>query len=245
MLKKILVVSALALGFASASAYAGDLLEQPAPAPVAAAPSNAGPYIGIEGGYVDTGMSRVDGLTQEFAYVDKGTFIIESDALAVSKDTGFGGRIFAGYQLNDYIAAEIGYTYFGNKAKVDVNSAIVEIAQDATPVILLDSYELYKVKTQAFDLMGKLSVPLVDSFNLYGKLGVAYLMRDFSYADGSPDTKHKKLCLAVGAGVDYAINQNVIINGEWFQYQGSSKLDSDYQPATNAFMVGIRYKFNI
>ena len=48
-----------------------------------------------------------------------------------------------------------------------------------------------------------------------------------------------------GAGADYAITPNVIANVEWLRNSGSSKWDNKYQPNTDAFMLGLRYKFDL
>lgn len=278
MLKKTLVISAFALGLTSV-ALAGDLMEQPAPAPIAAPTADAGFYVGLAGGYVDTGWKSIDGLSVisdvYLKSVTGGGFETHKTITNVSikDDKGFGGRAFIGYDINKYFAIEGGYTYFGNKAKLNTQETDYIVTPpettNADPIV-----KNYKIKTQAFDVVGKIKAPVADSFDLYAKLGVGYLMTKGEYvevktANVTSDDKdnsvtNNKISLAFGAGVDYSVTPNVIINAEWFHLNGHTKLVKDtdaksgeavyvtdiikhdkesYLPGTNQYMVGVRYKF--
>jgi opacity protein-like surface antigen len=140
----------------------------------------------------------------------------------ISKDNGFVSRVFVGADLNKYFAAEFGYAWFFNKPKMNDNA--------------------YMKNTMAFDLMGKIKAPVADNLDLYGKVGVNYLM-----THGDTSTKNaKNFNVAFGAGADYYITPNVIVNVEWLRYNGKAKFsDSEYQPHTDAFLLGLRYKFDI
>ena len=149
-------------------------------------------------------------------------------AAKVSKDNGVVGRAFLGYDINRYFALELGYSYFFNKPT-------------------LTSNEVEKIKpTMVVDLMGKIKAPVVENFDLYAKLGGNYMMTRFDEVAGNkkPDGRNN-FNVAYGAGADYSITPNIIANVEWLRFNGSAKFDNKYQPNTDAFMVGLRYKFDL
>ncbi len=141
----------------------------------------------------------------------------------ISKDNGFVGRAFLGADLNRYFAIEFGYSYFFNKPKMN----------DAK----------FIKNTMALDLMGKIKAPVIDNFDLYAKVGGNYLM---SHGDGTTSNKNS-FNVAFGAGADYYITPNIIANIEWLRFNGHSKhtVTNDYQPHTDAFLLGLRYRFDI
>lgn len=143
----------------------------------------------------------------------------------VASDSGFVGRAFVGYDLNKYFAVEGGYTHFFNKA-----------------------IEGFDVKTSAADLMFKLKAPVADDLDAYAKLGANYLM---SKSDESDEKTVKNFNVGYGFGIDYKATSNIVANVEWLRFNGSSKItkvgaiNDDYQPFTDAFMVGVRYKLDM
>lgn len=136
----------------------------------------------------------------------------------IAKDNGAVGRAFLGYDINRYFAVEAGYSYFFNKVTFNNED---------------------NIKTQAADLYFKGKLPVVDNFDLYAKLGAGWL-----FAKGD-DVNRDNINVAFGAGADYYITPNVIANVEWTRIAGYSKFGKDYIPNTDAFMVGLRYKFDL
>lgn len=224
MLKQTLMVSAVALGFVT-GAFAGSLLEQPAPAPVAVG-SDTGYYVGLEGGFGPT------------SWKDTAVFASKKAQQTVTiDDDSWVGRAFAGYDFSKYLAVEFGYTYFGEKTTAKADG--IRIPGD--------------LKLQTFDLVGKGSVALDDGFSVYAKFGPAYQMTKYKvsnvaaglFNDASTKLKSNKLTVVYGVGVDYAVTSNVIVNGEYMHFNGSQKLDHKFQPAVNVYMVGARYKWDM
>lgn len=214
-MKKLLVISAVAALGLSSLAFAGGLPEE---MPMASSATNdTGVYVGIEGGFGMTNWKNID----------------DNDSRTISKDNGAVGRAFLGFDLNRYFAIEAGYTYFFNKP----------INNDKDSKKDLD----FVKRTQNIDLMFKGKLPVVDNFDLYAKLGVNYLMT--SFASGNEITTEgstNNFNVAFGAGADYYITPNVIANVEWLRFNGKAKReDKKYQPFTDAFMIGIRYKFDL
>lgn len=214
-MKKLLVVSAVAVLGLTSAAFAGGLPEEMPAAPVAASTSDTGIYLGLQGGFGMTNWKNMENVSTDVL-----------DLTSVHKDNGVVGRVFAGYDINRYFAIEGGYSYFFNKANFNTKNAGTT----------------GNIKTMAFDLMGKGKLPVVDSFDLYAKLGVNYLMSRGDMFEANPNNFN----VAYGAGADYCITPNVIANLEWLRLNGNAKINNDkYQPSTDAFMIGLRYKFDL
>lgn len=58
-------------------------------------------------------------------------------------------------------------------------------------------------------------------------------------------TNRDNLNIAYGLGVDYAIFSKSIIDISWLRYNGHGKMERNYQPYADIFMMGIRYRFNM
>jgi OmpA-OmpF porin, OOP family len=183
------------------------------PEEMPAAPSAAseqGVYVGISGGYGMTNWKNVENNYFNNHAVSK-----------VDKDNGFVGRAFLGYDIDKHFAIEAGYSYFFNKAK-------------------LTSTKTVEVKAQSIDLFGKVKGPVTDEFNLYAKVGAAYIMSKIVDGDS-----HNHIGPAFGVGAEYSVTSNIIVSAEWLRNIGSPKIDKDYQPSTDAFLAGVRYRFDI
>lgn len=176
-----------------------------------------GPYLGVEGGL---------GLTNW------------KQSFSTNNDSGAVGRVFLGYDINKYFAIEFGYSYFFNQAK------ITRIASND-----------YKINTQSFDLVGKGKLPLTDKFALFAKFGVGCLLSNVR-AQTSPETtvgfagNRSTINVVYGVGADYSFTPKVIANIEWLRVNGNLKWTGDgdlnkLQRYTDAFMLGLRYKFDL
>lgn len=231
MLKKLNKKHILSVAFVAASSL---LIAANASAAV------AGPYVG---GQIGFGNVHQDGFsTSQLNRAIGGTFVSGTNS---SKDTGVAGRVFAGYQMNQNFAAEMGYSKFTNAtANASVNT------QAPTQTLTAKG----TVKTYAVDLVGKAILPLQYGFNLYGKAGIAYLnsstevsttlvKKGFGTTTTSAkvtDTAHH-IYPTFGAGVGYDVTQNLVADVSWNRIQktgNSSKLAS-----TDLFAVGMAYNF--
>lgn len=224
-MKKFLVVSAIAaLGFSSV-AFAGGLPEEMPAAPAASVSSDTGVYFGLSGGFGMTNWNNIDGMSTAVWYPTN-----SSNTISVGKDNGFVGRAFLGYDITRYIALELGYTYFFNKPTFTVKGQSANVK-----------------RTHDIDLMAKIKAPIVDNFDLYGKIGANYLMTSYdSNLSGAGWSNDNNFNVAFGAGADYYITPNIIANVEWLRFNGKAKImDNGYQPQTDAFLIGLRYKFDL
>lgn len=143
-MKKFLAVSAVAvLGFSSI-AFAGGLPEEMPIAPIASASSSdmIGPYVGISGGYDNSGWKEA------LKHPGPGFKVKNSD--------GFVGRAFIGYDVIRYAALEAGYSYFFNKTKHNPVSSLRTMAFD----LML---KLKAPVVEGFDLFAKVGGNLLMS----------------------------------------------------------------------------------
>jgi opacity protein-like surface antigen len=244
MQKKILLVSTLALGLATSAAFANGGM------PVAPCPANSftpGIIVGLQAGFVDTGWESFEGGNWNTFATDNG--------VNVSDDTGFGGRIYLGYDAYDWLGFELGYLYFFQKTDIHSNSATGADSKTSRDSVATE----YKsdIRTQAIDLVGKLKSPTWNGWGLYAKAGVAYMMstdRNESTGDPAPsddqylDDSVKKLEPVYGVGLAYTFQslQNLSLDLSWTRYDsGNERLDNEYLPNLDFYALGISYKFDI
>ena len=173
------------------------------------------------------------------AAVDSGAYVggqagwgtIHQDGFSTShnnsSDSGLAGRLFAGYQVNQNFAAEMGYTKFKNESTKATFGLITATGS---------------IKTYAVDLVAKGIMPLQNGVSLYGKLGAAYLNETAHASVGSfsASTTQSKILPTFGAGVSYDLTQNVATDLSWTRIQkvGSTDLNS-----TDLVALGLAYHF--
>jgi OmpA-OmpF porin, OOP family len=144
--------------------------------------------------------------------------------------TGFGsgvaGRIFAGYNFNEYLAAEAGYSKFAN---ANQNISIFGTTFHTT------------IKTYAVDAVVKATLPLENGFNLFGKLGAAYLNEQASANIISNTYTAHNVLPTYGLGAGYDINKNLNADVSWMRIQhvgSNTNLNS-----TDLVGAGLTYSF--
>lgn len=156
---------------------------------------------------------------------------------------GISGRILAGFNFNQYFGLEGGYTKFANNSYT--------------------AYAIYNTtyKTSAFDVVGKGYLPLdlltdtlSEKINLYGKVGLAYVMHkaDTSInlaALGTLNNSNSKNNVrpTYGVGASYNFTKNFLADISWTQIQGKGDLVKEgfdnFSPKTNLLALGVSYAF--
>lgn len=129
-------------------------------------------------------------------------------------DTSYG--IYGGYQLNRYLAAEVGVARLGTQKIGNTNS---------------------KTTTYSLDAIGRL--PVSDSLAVYGRLGGAHYERSYN---GIPNERAHSVGLKVGVGADYAINKNWAVRTELTRYN-HMPVAAGYGQHSDALSMGVRYQF--
>ncbi|QLK43873.1 OmpA family protein [Vibrio owensii] len=133
-------------------------------------------------------------------------------------EESFSVGAYAGYDFNDYIAAEIGYDYLGsfdaNFSKQ--NSGVVN----------------KKLTVSALTFAPKFSYPINNELDVFGKVGAAQLL---SSSEGDMVT-------TAALGLEYAVNRNVTLRGE-YQYFHDMQDKDIYNLDANVFALGVTYVF--
>lgn len=146
-----------------------------------------------------------------------------------SKDDGIAGRIYAGYQFNQYVAVEAGATKFSNMTS---KGTIEGMRLKGT------------VKTYAADLVAKGILPLQNGISIYGKAGAAYLHEKAhaSIAGFSSSETESKVLPTFGVGTSYDINSNLVADLSWNRIQKVGH--SHGLNSTDLVAVGLGYSFS-
>ena len=149
-------------------------------------------------------------------------------ALSINSKMAFTGRIAGGYQFNQNIAFEIGYTRFS-----DVNFSGVGGVPGAN----------VSLSENAIDFMAKPMLPISSNVNLYAKLGLAYLK-----ANGSAVVNGRNYLgysdswnPSFGVGLSYDITPFVPIDLAWTRIQSVGGGNSI--PSTDFYSIGLAYYF--
>jgi OOP family OmpA-OmpF porin len=134
-------------------------------------------------------------------------------------DTGF--KIYGGFQFNKYLGAEVGYVDLG-KAGVSGSVLGVPFTGDAGAT--------------AWTFAGVGTLPLNESFALFGKVGLANWKVNAS-ASGFGSTDDSGTDAFFGIGGRYNLNKNWGLVLEYEQYTAGDWGDASFTS------LGVRYKF--
>lgn len=141
------------------------------------------------------------------------------------KDRSTAGAVFGGYQFNDMLGAEIGYTQLGDWS-VREGGAVATL----------------KPKTFYAALTG--TVPLGNGFAVIGKLGAARTRTtaSASFLGFGDSARNTEASLMAGLGVAYALNEKVALVAEYENFGKIVKEDTGSLKA-DKFSAGVRFKF--
>lgn len=198
-----------------------------------------GVYFSAQLGNANTHMASKTDLG---AIQDK--FSLDSPNLS---NNGLTGRLAIGYQFNQNFALEMGYMPLRKK---ELHSVIKAYMQHVPVNFSLSA----ALKQDVIDLAGKRMVPISDKFNLYAKLGVAYVSSRINInkkivglKDGStqimklpsPIVRHT-WAPEVAVGANYEITPNTSVDVSWMHIQPLGK----NRPGNIDFVaVGMAYNF--
>ena len=163
-----------------------------APFPAPPAPTLIGPYLGATLGYSQAKKGCIGVLSGGGRACDE-------------NDPSFG--IFAGYQVNRYLAAEIGF-------------------RDLGKVRATGSTSTDDMHTQVFDITALGIVPIEDRFSAYARIG-AYSAKQSTSVRGIDDQKSSQLTYGGGLWWDFAGGWG--LRAEWQRYRKIGKEGSPYE----------------
>lgn len=134
------------------------------------------------------------------------------------KDNSEAYDIHIGYQINKYLAVELGYVGFG-----EVNERFI---LDPDIDFIVPPKDTLTIKSNGLTITTLLEYPVNDKFNILGLAGFSYMdvdrvisggsvLGDSSLGVSSSDTENDFL---YGAGFKYKIADNYIIGIQWKHY---------------------------
>jgi opacity protein-like surface antigen len=151
-------------------------------------------------------------------------------------------RAFAGWQLNRYLAVEIGYADLGTVSAV-FNSVI-------------PGFSDVKVETVAWDVVAVGSLDVVGGLSVFGKLGMYSAEVEASggtLANPGPPPgpamfgalEGRKSDLTYGLGLRYAFTAHLSVRAEWQRYRDVTDPEDFGEGTVNVELLslGLQYRF--
>jgi len=180
---------------------------------------SASTYIGVQLGYANTHYAK-DWLTGGASNVTVGDV----------NNSGLAGRFHVGYDFNKNFALEVGATFL---PKVKFNNVSISGSSGVD----------LSFNQRIIDLCAKASLPCKYNIDLYGKIGVADVIRDDIEASAGgqtvrSDDQDAEAVPTLGAGIDYGFNDHVFADLAYMHYFGKNDLK-----ATDFVGIGIAYRF--
>jgi OOP family OmpA-OmpF porin len=214
-MKKIVMVFAVASTLISTQSFAADT-------------KLVGPYGGVELGY-----SKVESDAQSTA----NSLVNEvGGAVTVSQDTSVAiGRLFGGYNMNEYVALELGYIRTG-----DVSQRASGVAGNSVPYTASAD-----VSVSGVDYSVLLRPSIASGWNgLFGKVGGHYLEASADYTataigSVSGNISNKGSGFLLGLGYETSIADNIGFRTSYTYYNNLAGGDG----YANVFSIGVLGKF--
>lgn len=140
-------------------------------------------------------------------------------------DTGFAGRLFAGFDINQNIGLELGYILYQNP-EFKTRNKTADFSQ------------------KSVDFLAKASIPISCNVGVFAKGGLAYVFRDDAQIE--TDTYIIKINKAdthlrpmLGVGISYGFNSQVSGSLGYYRTFGTDNLeDADFYGAGITVRVG-------
>jgi hypothetical protein len=147
--------------------------------------------------------------------------------------SGFSGRVFAGYNFNEYFGIE------GAFAPLHTQSYVLNDY----------SWFMFDYKLSALSLVGKLYLPINDRFRLSLSLGGAEMFTNFDATTMFNTSSHyldssNTLTGAIGVGAGFDLTEHLKTNLDLILYGQKDGDESHFAvPESTLFTIGLAYQF--
>lgn len=206
-------------------------------------PNNSGIYVRGEAGY-GWAASKSDQVIAFPAGTIAPLGVQPTISTNNKKSHGFTGRVAVGYDFNQYLGVESGFTWF--------HPAYRTLTFVGAPAVAGTTTGSTKTSLYAVDLMGKATIPF-NNFYAFVEGGAAYVHVKHSalsanfigtpvnfWQSGSKGFVRPK----VGAGIGYNISSNLAVDVSYARIFGKGSITNpNYLPNLNTTTVGLTYKF--
>lgn len=266
-MKKIITSFVVSLALVTSATVLANGGSYVAPAPKPASP--AAIYLGISGGY---GQMHWRHLYDNFTItgVNQINFHQFSNVVNTTKENGFAGRVYLGFDFNRYIAIETGYTYLPKTNLVNTYTGTDLNTGQPLPTITTNA----DIKSYVVDFFLKVSYPIYHRLSVFAKAGGAFyrstmggdmvdtvtekvIPATFSLDFQNSDTSNSHFGPAFGVGAEYQINRYLSVDAAYLYYDGNGTVPNIatdaqgnyigsnkifYQPSPDVFLAGIRFR---
>ena len=180
-------------------------------------------YVGAGGGYA---LGKL-GTSGTSSYIS--TFVASPTVTQVSDDSAIGWKLFLGFDYNQNLGFEFGYTRLGEYGTTSVT---------AIPTTILGQVNS---SVWFWDVLGK--IPVTTGVSIYGRLGVTYYQAKNTLG-GIAALTDDGLGWKTGAGAQFDVTKNIALRGEWEYYAGmGSNSNGIGKLDVNLFNAQILWKF--
>lgn len=217
----------LALSMASSASWAED---------------GGGWYFGVTGGQAeaaDLSKAQLDDIAV-FAFESNGAAVLSGSSSLEDSDTSF--SLFGGYRISEYFAVEAGYVDFGT-AEYRSSGVVDPIGLPPAPATYGIDFEVAGFTAAAVG-----AVPVSQSFDLHGRLGVLFADAEISQrASVSSSVASDRFSadsqdLFYGVGAAFHLGQNWSFSLDWQQFKDVGDDDETGETDVNRLSLGVIYK---
>lgn len=220
-------------------------------------------YIGASAGYSALNTPGGDAfavgtsIANEILYVENNS---------TSDIGGFGGNVFAGYNINQHVAVELGYTKYADSNYSSTQSEYNNISTNPSDP---DEYALngtpntasLDYSTSSIDLFIKGTMPVIAKISAFAKIGVSYVIQGVDYTNptGTPDisldnskfatpatgsSTEKALRPAAALGLSYKATEHIATSIFAQGFYGSGDFSSDSNAIASAYLIGASLSYS-
>lgn len=160
---------------------------------------------------------------------------------------GVTGGVDMGYNVTQHIAVEAGWFHIPQ-----VKGAVTAYGEAAPFDIAAGSTA--KVNSWFAYMAAKLTVPVMENLDLFGKVGVAYRAQTYSLPVSATSPGHGHYWAPVFAtGMQYTFAQDWMVGAQYMHLAGNSKVNPSIllfgapnaAPSLNQYTAFVGYKFNV